>query len=115
MLERQRELLARPDPEWQETLISVDGSPTSFLRLIEGPDWVARGEVEGRTLNLRSRGFSLDRVDLVTVDPSRTWRGGGVIWRKRAEARAELQAPPQPFGEPVPGRTMKTQPASTNG
>jgi hypothetical protein len=45
----------------------VDGRPVEFELLADGRHWVARGELEGRTLVLRARDLPAGEVELVRV------------------------------------------------
>jgi hypothetical protein len=57
----------RLDPVWSQMRIPVDGRPVGFWWLAEGRHWVARAEVEDRTLTLRGRDVPVESVELVRV------------------------------------------------
>jgi hypothetical protein len=57
----------RPDPVWSQVVIPVDGRPVGFWWLAEGRHWVARTELEDRTLTLRGRDLPVESVELVRV------------------------------------------------
>ena len=45
----------------------MDGRPVAFRWLAEGRHWVARAELENRTLTLRGRDLPVASVELVRV------------------------------------------------
>jgi hypothetical protein len=57
----------RPDPAWCQVAIPVDGRPVGFAWLAEGRHWVARAELDGRTLTLHARDLPVESVELVQV------------------------------------------------
>jgi hypothetical protein len=57
----------RPDPAWSLVTISVDGRPVGFWWLAEGRHWVARAELDERTLSLYGRDLPVESVELVRV------------------------------------------------
>ena len=57
----------RPDPTWSQVRIPVDGRPVAFGWLAEGRHWVARADLEDRTLTLRGRDLPVESVELVRV------------------------------------------------
>jgi hypothetical protein len=57
----------RPDPAWSQVAIPVDGRPVGFAWLAEGRHWVARAELDGRTLTLHARDLPVESVELVQV------------------------------------------------
>jgi hypothetical protein len=57
----------RLDPVWSQMRIPVDGRPVGFWWLAEGRHWVARAELEDRTLTLRGRDLPVESVELVRV------------------------------------------------
>ena len=57
----------RPDPVWSQVTIPVDGRPVAFQWLAEGRHWVARAELEDRTLTLRARDRPVGSVELFRV------------------------------------------------
>jgi hypothetical protein len=60
----------RPDPAWSQVTILVDGRPVAFEWLAEGRHWVARAELDERTLTLHGRDLPVESVELVRVtDP----------------------------------------------
>jgi hypothetical protein len=60
----------RPDPAWSQVTIPVDGRPVAFAWLAEGRHWVARAELDDRTLTLHGRDLPVESVELVRVtDP----------------------------------------------
>jgi hypothetical protein len=56
-----------PDPVWSQVVIPVDGRPVGFQWLAEGRHWVARAELENRTMTLRGRDLPVESVELVRV------------------------------------------------
>jgi hypothetical protein len=60
----------RPDPAWSQVTVLVDGRPVAFEWLAEGRHWVARAELDERTLTLHGRDLPVESVELVRVtDP----------------------------------------------
>ena len=57
----------RPDPAWSLVTIPVDGQPVGFWWLTEGRHWVARAELDERTLTLHARDLPVESVELVRV------------------------------------------------
>jgi hypothetical protein len=57
----------RPDPAWSQVTIPVDGQPVGFWWLAEGRHWVARTELDDRTLTLHARDLPVESVELVQV------------------------------------------------
>jgi hypothetical protein len=57
----------RPDPAWSQVMIPVDGRPVGFWWLAEGRHWVARAELDDRTLTLHARDLPVEAVELVRV------------------------------------------------
>jgi hypothetical protein len=57
----------RPDPAWSQVTIPVDGRPVAFDWLAEGRHWVARAELDDRTLTLHGRDLPIESVELVQV------------------------------------------------
>jgi hypothetical protein len=57
----------RPDPTWSQVTIPVDGRPVGFWWLAEGRHWVARAELDNRTLTLHARDLPVQAVELVRV------------------------------------------------
>jgi hypothetical protein len=57
----------RPDPAWSQVMIPVDGRPVGFWWLAEGRHWVARAELDDRTLTLHGRDLPVEAVELVRV------------------------------------------------
>jgi hypothetical protein len=57
----------RPDPAWSLVTIPVDGRPVGFWWLAEGRHWVARAELDNRTLTLYARDLPVESVALVRV------------------------------------------------
>jgi hypothetical protein len=57
----------RPDPAWSQVTIPVDGRPVGFEWLGEGRHWVARAELDDRTLTLHARDLPVESVELVRV------------------------------------------------
>jgi hypothetical protein len=57
----------RPDPTWSQVTIPVDGRLVDFEWLGEGRRWVARAEVDDRTLTLHGRDPPVESVELVRV------------------------------------------------
>jgi hypothetical protein len=55
----------RPDPAWARVAIPVDGRPVDFEWLAEGRHWVARAELDDRTLTLHARDLPAHSVELV--------------------------------------------------
>jgi hypothetical protein len=47
--------------------IPVDGRPVGFWWQAEGRHWVARAELDGRTLTLHGRDLPVESVELVRV------------------------------------------------
>lgn len=58
----------RPDPDWSQVLIPVDGEPQAFDYASEGQSWVARANVGGCTITLEGREFPMDSVELARID-----------------------------------------------
>ncbi len=58
---------SRPDPAWSQVTIPVDGRPVAFAWLGEGRHWVARAELDDRTLTLHARDLPVGSVELVRV------------------------------------------------
>jgi hypothetical protein len=57
----------RPEPAWSQVMIPVDGRPVGFWWLAEGRHWIARAELDDRTLTLRGRDLPVEAVELVRV------------------------------------------------
>jgi hypothetical protein len=57
----------RPDPAWTQVTIPVDGRLVGFAWLAEGRHWVARAELDDRTLTLHARDLPVESVELVRV------------------------------------------------
>jgi hypothetical protein len=57
----------RPDPAWSEVTVPVEGRPVGFAWLAEGRHWVARAELDDRTLTLHGRDLPVGSVELVQV------------------------------------------------
>jgi hypothetical protein len=57
----------RPDPAWSKVTVPVDGRPVGFAWLAEGRHWVARAELDDRTLTLHGRDLPVGSVELVRV------------------------------------------------
>jgi hypothetical protein len=57
----------RPDPAWSQVTIPVDGRLVGFWWLAEGRHWVARTELDDRTLALHGRDLPVESVELVQV------------------------------------------------
>ena len=57
----------RPDPAWSQVTIPVDGRPVAFAWLAEGRHWVARAELDDRTLTLHGRDLPAESVELAQV------------------------------------------------
>jgi len=57
----------RPEPAWSQVMIPVDGWPVGFQWLAEGRHWIARAELDGRTLTLHARDLPVESVQLVRV------------------------------------------------
>jgi hypothetical protein len=57
----------RPDPTWSQVTIPVDGRLVDFEWMGEGRRWVARAEVDDRTLTLHGRDPPVESVELVRV------------------------------------------------
>jgi hypothetical protein len=57
----------RPDPAWSQVTIPVDGRPVAFEWLAEGRHWVARAELDDRTLTLHGRDLPVASVELAQV------------------------------------------------
>jgi hypothetical protein len=57
----------RPDPAWSQVTIPVDGRLVGFEWLTEGRHWVARAELDNRTLTLHGRDLPVESVELVRV------------------------------------------------
>jgi hypothetical protein len=57
----------RPDPAWSQVTIPVDGQPVGFAWLAEDRHWVARAELDDRTLTLHARDLPVESVELVRV------------------------------------------------
>jgi hypothetical protein len=57
----------RPDPVWSQATIPVEGQPAAFEWLAEGRHWVARAELDDRTLTLYGRDLPIESVELVQV------------------------------------------------
>jgi hypothetical protein len=57
----------RPDPAWSQVTIPVDGRPVAFQWLAEGRHWVARAELDDRTLTLHGRDLPVESVELAQV------------------------------------------------
>jgi hypothetical protein len=57
----------RPDPAWSQVTIQVDGRPVAFEWLAEGRHWVARAELDDRTLTLHGRDLPVESVELAQV------------------------------------------------
>jgi hypothetical protein len=57
----------RPDPAWSQVTIPVDGRPVGFWWLAESRHWVARAELDDRTLTLDGRDLPVESVELVQV------------------------------------------------
>lgn len=58
----------RPDPEWTQVTIAVDGEPQVFGFLAEGAHWVARAELPGFTVTVQGREWPVESVELVRVE-----------------------------------------------
>jgi hypothetical protein len=57
----------RPDPSWSQVTIPVSGRPVAFEWLAEGRHWVARAELDDRTLTVHGRDLPVESVELVQV------------------------------------------------
>jgi hypothetical protein len=57
----------RPDPTWSQVTIPVDGRLVDFEWPGEGRHWVARAELDDRTLTLHGRDLPVESVELVRV------------------------------------------------
>jgi hypothetical protein len=57
----------RPDPAWSQVTIPVDGRPVGFQWLAEGRHWIARAELDDRTLTLHGRDLPVESMELVRV------------------------------------------------
>jgi hypothetical protein len=57
----------RPDPAWSQVTIPVDGQPVGFAWLAEDRHWVARAELDDRTLTLHARDLPVESVELVQI------------------------------------------------
>jgi hypothetical protein len=57
----------RPEPVWSQVMIPVDGRPVAFWWLAESRHWVARAQLDDRTLTLRGRDVPVESVELVRV------------------------------------------------
>ena len=66
-VERLAAARGRPEPAWSQVTIPVDGRPVAFDWLAEGRHWVARAELEDRTLTLHGRDLPVESVELVQV------------------------------------------------
>jgi hypothetical protein len=76
---------SRPDPAWSQVTIPVDGRPVAFAWLGEGRYWVARAELEDRTLTLHGRDLPVGSVELVRVTDLEPFIEGT---RRQEEVRA---------------------------
>jgi hypothetical protein len=66
-------LAARPDPEWQDAEVSVDGRRVPVRCVAEGSSWLAVGHVGGVTLTLEGTNFPLADVRLVRLTDARAY------------------------------------------
>jgi hypothetical protein len=57
----------RPDPGWSRVTIPVEGRRVGFEWLAEGRHWVARADLDDRTLTLHARDLPVESVELVGV------------------------------------------------
>jgi hypothetical protein len=57
----------QPDPTWSQVTIPVDGRLVDFEWPGEGRHWVARAELDDRTLTLHGRDLPVESVELVRV------------------------------------------------
>jgi hypothetical protein len=57
----------RPDPAWSQVTIPVDGRLVGFEWLAEGRHWVARAELDNRTVTLHARDLPAESVELLRV------------------------------------------------
>jgi hypothetical protein len=58
---------SRPEPAWSQVRIPLDGRPVAFAWRAEGRHWVARAELDDRTLTLHARDLPVESVQLVRV------------------------------------------------
>jgi hypothetical protein len=73
----------RPDPAWSQVTIPVDGRLVGFQWLAEGRHWVARAELDDRTLTLHARDLPVGSVELVQVSDLEPYVQG----QRRLQAR----------------------------
>ena len=85
-LEQLAAVRRRPDPAWSTVTIPVEGRPVGFAWLAEGGHWVARAELDGRTLILHARDLPAGSVELVRVTDLEPYAQGR---RLLQQARAE--------------------------
>ncbi len=70
------------DLPWERVEFEVDGAPTAFQLLRNGPDWLAWAWVTNVLVDLDGRGdggFPLDQVELVSVPDASAYIEG---WRR---------------------------------